>query len=115
MPPGTCGDTNGMEVTPELLWALADECTRRAVQYLLETDDDRVALEKLSDHVAEEHSGSFSRDPEKAQIHLYHASLPKLEDYGVIGYDQDAGVVSNMAGGRLPESLQNHIQTLDNP
>lgn len=72
---------------------------RRAVlRYFLESEEDRFVMGDIAEEVAAwEHDTTVSQlDSDQRQrvyISLYQSHLPKLDDHGVIEYDQARGTV----------------------
>lgn len=82
---------------------LQNERRRRVLAYLREHDDgDGVDMRDVVDAIAaEEHDTTVqalrSKERQRVYIALYQSHLPKLDDAGVIEYDQRRGWVSRTA------------------
>jgi hypothetical protein len=82
----------------ELFHLLQNERRRRALDYLRGCDGP-VRMRDIVDHVAAaEHDTTPEalRSDERKRVHiaLYQSHLPKLDQAGVLDYDQDRGVVT---------------------
>ncbi len=113
MSPGGSNDRDELEVTADLLWALADENNRRVLQLFHEAGVKKATLEELSHYVAEHHSGLYADDPKNAAIRLHHKSLPQLAQHGVIEYDSERKLVHHCGDRTLPPDLLEQVLTLD--
>ncbi len=107
------GDDGYVDVTPELLWTLADECSRCVVKKIHEDEVDEISLSDLAAFVAGEHSGVYRNEPQSAAIQLHHSSLPRLAEHGIIDYDSDELVIRNREDVQLPPDLTEQVITLD--
>ena len=106
-------DADRLDVTPAVLWAVADEWARRAIHSLQEAEQAQIPLDELADQLAREHSESIPAGSRRAKLRLHHSSLPKLDDHGLIEYDRESKVVRNNPEIRLPEDLMNELHALD--
>lgn len=113
MAPGASDDWDELEITPRVMWALANESTRLVILQLLESADRDVSLEELAEHVSRHHTGSLRSAPNRAKVRLHHMSLPQLDEFGLIEYDPDACVVRNRWLHRIPASLLDHLRNLN--
>lgn len=82
----------------ELFHLLQNERRRRALDYL-RRQDGPIRMREVVDHVAAaEHDTSPEalRSDERKRVHiaLYQSHLPKLDQVGVIDYDQDRGTIT---------------------
>ncbi|NHN48531.1 hypothetical protein G9464_13140 [Halostella sp. JP-L12] len=98
-PPDECVDSafrQEASVSPaDLFGVLADDRTRYALYYLIESDG-AASVEEIASRVAErERAARPATADATRRVHtsLYHAKLPKLEDHGFVEYDVDAGTV----------------------
>lgn len=81
----------------ELFHLLQNERRRRALDYL-RGKEGPVRMRDIVDHVAAAEHGTSPealRSNERKRVHiaLYQSHLPKLDQAGVIDYDQDRGIV----------------------
>lgn len=113
MPDGPPNDANELEVTTDLLWALADESNRRIIEYFIVSDTDQSSLNELAEYVADHHTGIYRNEPEEVAVHLHHRSLPQLVDQGIITYDLDQKVVRKRQDQMLPPDLREHVMSLN--
>lgn len=77
--------------------ALKNARRRQVIQYLNEQDGP-VSLSDLSEHVAAIENGTTpekidSKQRKRVYVGLYQSHLPKLDDMGVIVFDDDRGMV----------------------
>ena len=104
--PSEPGDTS--DGTPELdeddvFHLLQNERRRRVLAYLREHDEgDGIDMREIVEAIAaEEHDTTVqalrSKERQRVYIALYQSHLPKLDDAGVIEYDQRRGWVSRTA------------------
>jgi hypothetical protein len=92
-----CGGPPGID---EVLTLLSDRYRRHALA-CLDGLPDPVALEDLTDQVA---GREFQQPPDRVSMitrtriatELHHTHLPKLEEAGIITYDDDAGQVTEI-------------------
>ncbi|MFW5958701.1 MAG: DUF7344 domain-containing protein [Natronomonas sp.] len=80
----------------EIFELLKNERRRRVIEYLKTQEDSTTSLSTLAKHIA-----ALENDVDQAQvssaqrkrtyISLYQNHLPKLDDYGVIEYQQNSG------------------------
>lgn len=70
---------------------LADEEVRMTMYILQDHEDDAVLVEDLSEELLEETDAG--RDQEMVQISMHHSYLPRMEQAGVIEYDESAEMV----------------------
>lgn len=95
----------------QLFHLLQNERRRRALDYLRKQEGS-VRMRDVVDHVAAaEHDTSPEalRSDERKRVHiaLYQSHLPKLDQAGVIDYDQDRGIISRTAlAGQLDPYLE---------
>ena len=81
----------------ELFNALADEYTRYTLYYL--SDQPTVTLEQLADVVAGIEATTADAvatpaDHGRIRIHLYHITIPRLEELGYVDFDPDEQTVT---------------------
>jgi DNA-binding transcriptional ArsR family regulator len=85
--------------TDEVFHLLQNKRRRRVIEYLRTHEDGREAgvdmRDVVEDIAAEEHgtsvAGLSSTERQRVYIALYQSHLPKLNDHGIIEYDQDRG------------------------
>lgn len=81
----------------QLFHLLQNERRRRALDFLRDRDGP-VRMREVVDHVAAAEQGTSVdalRSDERKRVHiaLYQSHLPKLDQAGIIDYDQDRGLV----------------------
>lgn len=97
MPRGRQGENNdGLQRKDadrlDRAFGLLSDRTRRAIlRYFRDTADDTASFEVLGDHLAR--SNEADLDPETVTIAVHHWILPKLEEGGVIEYDDRSETV----------------------
>ena len=76
--------------------ALSNPCSRRALYRLCDATEPR-SLVDLAEEIATREDRSTdecpSMDAEQVYLQLYHASVPKLVDVGIVEYDREVDVV----------------------
>ncbi|MFB6136562.1 MAG: hypothetical protein ABEJ04_07355 [Halobacteriaceae archaeon] len=82
---GGCVASIGVDTMFELL---SHRLRRYALYALTEGSADAADLDELVDFVVAHSSGSRAQDRERVAVTLYHEHLPKLEDVGVVEYDE---------------------------
>lgn len=78
------------ETVDELFGVLACEYRRSVLSYLVRTEDGAATVETLVDHLREEGAPGEER---AIAVRLYHTTLPRLADVGVVGFDAEQGRV----------------------
>lgn len=104
---------NGFEVDPALddvIGIFASRRCRCVLYYFLDTDSDTSSLDELCDYV-------LTHDPEASEetsvtTGLYHTTLPKLEEFGVIDYD-DRSETIRFRGAREWEPILSSIREVE--
>lgn len=98
--PGTASDGTPELDEDDVFHLLQNERRRRVLAYLREHDDgDGVDMREIVDAIAaEEHDTTVhalrSKERQRVYIALYQSHLPKLDEAGVIDYDQRRGWVT---------------------
>lgn len=108
-----CGQRDEIEVTSEVMWALAKETNRHVVRYFDETGRNPTSVDDLAEYLAERSTERLRNDLRGARIHLHHASLPALDDIGIVDYDVEEGVVRKPKDRALPTDFMEHVFALD--
>lgn len=80
---------------------LLKESCRRDVLYLLRGTDDVFSYDEVVDHL----SKRSEKDETQIKTSLEHVHLPKLDDYEVIDYNQDLGLISYNGDEELEKLL----------
>ena len=106
-----CGEE--IEVNAPVLWALSKEPNRRVIRYFEETDRDQITVSELAEYLVHSPTKRFRKDPKGAEIHLHHATLPELDELGVIDYEAEANVVRKSAEFVLPGDFIQDLLALD--
>lgn len=79
---------------------------RDVLVYLSGAEDNSATLSDVAEHVAAKENGIdeaqlSSTQRKRVYIGLYQCHLPKMDDVGVVEYDQDRGTVTLDGGSRL--------------
>lgn len=96
------------ETVDAVFEALADE-RRRYALHCLKEHETPLALADLAEEVAVQENSSpitevTAEDVKRTYMSLYHTHIPKLEDAGIVRYNQDAdGVVLSDDSDRLEQ------------
>ncbi|WP_123533276.1 DUF7344 domain-containing protein [Halosimplex salinum] len=85
-------------LTQDVVFDILSSARRRYVLYLLRTEDAPVELTELAEDVAAWENDTTVEELTKQQrkrvyVSLYQTHVPKLEDAGLVEYDQDTGEV----------------------
>ncbi|THE65508.1 hypothetical protein D8Y22_07280 [Salinadaptatus halalkaliphilus] len=81
----------------ELLQLLADRCARSTIVYLFsepETTLEQLAAIVAADHASETETIATEIDYELARTQLYHSTLPRLDDLGLLAFHPSDGTIS---------------------
>ncbi len=94
------GSERGLSID-EVCHLLQNERRRNVLEYLRRTED-QVEMREIAEEVAaEENDTSVDQlhhdDRKRVYIALYQVHLPKMDDSGIIEYDQDRGTVRKTA------------------
>lgn len=86
------------ELSPDLVFGILSNARRRMVLYYLREEGDPVSVEELAREIAAIENGvsvdELTRQQRKrVYVSLYQTHLPKLEDTGIIEYDEDGNYV----------------------
>lgn len=87
------------EVAP-LFDALAHRRRRRVVAYVADRNGE-TTLDAVAEHLCDD----CGEDRERVRVSLHHRHLPKLDDLGVLDYDDRANVVRPLALSDLATEL----------
>ncbi len=87
---------------------LADKRRRFALYYLHESADETATIEEVAEYVASLEEPSCEPDVHRTRIvtSLQHAHLPKLEEAGVVEYDQRSETIRYWRQPSLEELLE---------
>jgi len=90
--------TEDEPLTQDVVFDILSSARRRYVLYLLRTEDAPVELTELAEDVAAWENDTTVAELTKQQrkrvyVSLYQTHVPKLEDAGLVNYDQDTGEV----------------------
>lgn len=85
-------DTDARGAAYELL---ANRRRRHVLSYLRDHPHEEIPIDDLTSQVIarELMAGEGPVDPESVSATLHHVHLPKLDDAGIVDYDEDAHVV----------------------
>lgn len=75
----------------DLLLTLADEDCRSVLRYLGSSEHAVATLDELADGVFAQRGPGADR--EALRITMYHSTLPKLADCGLVDYDERSGTI----------------------
>lgn len=99
---------------------LQNKRRRDVLRHLAASEDNTTTLSELAEHVAAkendiDRSELSSTQRKRVYIGLYQCHLPKMDDLGVVDYDQDRGTVELQNGAKLlsylPESEKENEQS----
>ena len=95
---GEAAEDSPMLTKNDIFEILSSE-RRRMIMHYLDDNEGPVRLRALATHIAaveEEKDEADLSDDEirRVYISLYQYHIPKMDDFGVISYDRDEGVVS---------------------
>ena len=92
----------------DCLQLIADRCRRRVIQQLRRETTGKTTIDDLVDRMYSgelKFDGNRCMDREQLAIHLYHTSLPKLEDHGVVEHDRRSGTVRYQSNDQVEAVL----------
>ena len=83
----------------EIFGLLKNRRRREVLKYLQRTEDGAAALDELAEYIAAKENDTtvdqLSSDQRKrVYIGLYQCHLPKMDDLGVVDYEQDRGTIT---------------------
>ena len=89
---------NGELSSDQIFHLLQNERRREVLRYLRNADSDRVRMRDIAESIAAaEHETSVealsSKQRQRVYVPLYQNHLPKLDEEGVLDYEQDRGFV----------------------
>ena len=90
--PNTSDPRNRSESLDAHLSALAKAECRYVVYYFQRTTDDVASLGDLAAFVAANGGRTTGGSNDRIRTRLHHRTLPKLDDFGVVDYDNDGSV-----------------------
>jgi hypothetical protein len=105
----TAADGAVQSISKDDAFHLLQNARRRAVlRYLADHDDERFRMRDLAEEVAAwEHDTTVrqlsSDERQRVYIALYQSHLPKLDEHGIIAYNQSRGVVERTELTRVLE------------
>jgi len=87
------------ELSQDIVFDLLSSPRRRFVLYYLRQEGEPVELRQLADEVAAWENDMrveelTSQQRKRVYVSLYQTHVPKLDEAGIIEYDQDSGVVA---------------------
>jgi len=90
--------TEDKSLTQDVVFDILSSARRRYVLYLLKTEDEPIEMTDLAERVAAWENDTTVAELTKQQrkrvyVSLYQTHVPKLEDAGLVEYDQDSGAV----------------------
>ncbi|WP_135822790.1 DUF7344 domain-containing protein [Halostella litorea] len=86
------------ELSQDIVFDLLSSPRRRFVLYYLRREDEPVELRQLADEVAAWENDMrveelTSQQRKRVYVSLYQTHVPKLDEAGIVEYDQDSGMV----------------------
>jgi hypothetical protein len=75
---------------------------RREILYLFHESDDVFGYDEIVDQLNEK----MEAQRDELETCLQHAHLPKLEDYGVVSYDEELDLIAYQRDEELEELLE---------
>ncbi len=91
--------TDEPELSQDVIFDVLSSSRRRYVLYYLSQHEEPVELPALAEEVAAWETESTveelsSQERKRVYVSLYQTHIPKLEEVGLVDYDQDSGQVS---------------------
>jgi hypothetical protein len=91
--------TDEPELSQDVIFDVLSSSRRRYVLYYLSQNEEPVELPALAEEVAAWETESTveelsSQERKRVYVSLYQTHIPKLEEVGLVDYDQDSGEVS---------------------
>lgn len=91
--------TDDQELSQDVIFDVLSSSRRRYVLYYLSQRDEPVELPSLAEEVAAWETETSvdelsSQERKRVYVSLYQTHIPKLEEVGLVDYDQDSGEVS---------------------
>ncbi|ODR83409.1 hypothetical protein BG842_14460 [Haladaptatus sp. W1] len=95
----------------DIMGITAEPYRRRILSYLSSIPEDRCPVVELVDVLQSKETGD---DPSEKRVRqrLHHIHLPKLQDHGLIGYDEGENEVRYIGSPRL-ETFLDRMQSPD--
>ena len=90
------------EQKDELLTTLANGRRRAILTAIQDTDDGVATVQELTDHIDKQDHGG----PEVTSIQLVHSDLPRLEDAGIVDFDQRSQTVRYQGSTEVERVLE---------
>jgi len=90
--------TEDGSLTQDVVFDILSSARRRYVLYLLRTSEEPIEMTDLAERVAAWENDTTVEELTKQQrkrvyVSLYQTHVPKLEDAGLVAYEQDSGIV----------------------
>jgi DNA-binding transcriptional ArsR family regulator len=105
------------QLSKDDLFELLKNPRRRAVLRFLDSTDGTATLSELAEHIAAQENdievkqlNAYQR--KRVYVALYQCHLPKMDDTGIIDYDQDRG---NIEMREEADQLLGYLDTKDEP
>jgi hypothetical protein len=91
-------ERNQEELPRDLVFDILSNARRRYMLYYLRTRDEPVHIQELSAQVAAWENETpveeiTNQERKRVYVSFYQTHIPKLEEAGIVGYNQDAGTV----------------------
>jgi len=103
------------ELSLDVIFEILKNRRRRDVIHYLREEDDRVPLGELAEHVAAIENDTTpealtSSERKRVYVGLYQCHLPKMDDMGVVTFEQNRGYIELAPGSK---SLEPYIDLPD--
>lgn len=97
--PGTKRRSGAELDTGEVFELLKNERRRRVIRFLKEQEDNEIKLSSLAEHIAAlendiDVAQLSSSQRKRVYIGLYQCHLPKMDDFGVIEFRKNRGIIT---------------------
>ena len=91
-------ETDGDLEIGKIFEILKNERRRRVIEFLTEQEDEATTLSAVAEHIAAQENDTdvsqiTSSQRKRVYIGLYQCHLPKMDDYGVVDYQQSRGTI----------------------
>jgi hypothetical protein len=91
-------ETDGDLEIGKIFEILKNERRRRVIEFLTEQENEATTLSAVAEHIAAQENDTevtqiTSSQRKRVYIGLYQCHLPKMDDYGVIDYQQSRGTI----------------------
>jgi hypothetical protein len=114
---GADDESDGAELSLDYVFEILKNERRRRVLAYLRSHDERVTLSDLAEHIAALENDTdvasiTSSQRKRVYVGLYQCHLPKMDDMGVVDFNQNRGIVERGPNvEQLYEYLDNDAET----